>query len=405
MKYFIASCVALSFLLFSAPAVAEHTFKFDGPVELVRPGKEPRGQSLGIAWSGSVFGVVYDSYWWDKKKSGSFFMIVDKDGNKVFGPVKLSKKQHSADPKIVWAGDAFAVLHCAGKKMGKQWALNYYLARFNEKGKKLSENKLDGIPEDINYPIYSKMFWTGKDIGIFYLAKLPVTNRSFTMSFCKADSQGLPGKSVQIYDYVHFNFDVAWDGRRYVYVGTSTTEWETGTETSAATLMVLDTDGNVSARKTFTGFALVDFYQGISVIPTHKKNVFLVAIAIVRPGNSVAPGSAHWIDLYTTQLKVKDGKFFRFSPKNVTQSLTDSWSFPTLLRDGKNYYFTALLGTAGSSFAFARMNARGKVTSKPLEFQRPRPVCGCLPPYPVWAGKECGVVFVYGGVQFNVIRP
>jgi hypothetical protein len=404
MKTYTVVFVVLALLVCAAPSPGQHQFKFDDPVKLVPTSREPRGQSLGIAWSGSVYAIVYDDYWWNKNKTGTYFLIVDANGKKVFGPKKLAKKQMGMDPKIVWAGDAFAILHPAGIKKGDETDYKYYLARYSTSGKKLSEYELDGIPTDDNSAIYCKLVWTGTDIGIFYYGDIPDKNIWSCHLFCKADSAGVPGKSVQILYHLYGILDVIWDGNRYLFLGAQV--FGSGDEaTHEVRIIVLDSEGNITTDQTYTDFTDIDFFQGVSIVQSHKKNKYLVAVGVVRPDDSALPPEAHWIDLYTTQVKVAGGNISGFNPKNVTASQKDDWSFPTLLRDGKNYYVTALLGTAGSCFGFAKMNAKGRIVSQPLDFQRPRPSCGCCPPYVAFGNKEVGVAFIYGDLYFNIVKP
>lgn len=406
MRRHIILLFVFSFVLISVSLCAQHQFKFGDPITLVTANKEPRGQSMGIAWSGSVYGVVYDDYWWNKTKTGTYFLIVDPSGKRVFGPKRLSKKQMGMDPKIVWAGDAFAILHPAGTKKGDDCDYNYYLARYSTAGKRLSEHTLDGIPSNDNDPIYGTLVWTGTDIGIFYYGDLKSENIWMSHMFCRADSSGVPGKSVEISQKMYSQLDVIWDGKQYVFLGAQTVG-SGKSETHEVRLFTLDADGNITTDQLYKDFTDIDFFQGVAIVQSHKKNKYLIAIGVVRPDTGALPPNAHWIDLYTTLVKIRKGKVSRFSPKNVTSRLADDWSFPTLHRDGKNYYVTALNGTAGSCFAFAKMNAKGKIVSNPLTFVRPKPACGACPPYSAWDAKhkECGIAFIHGSLDFNIAKP
>jgi hypothetical protein len=112
----------------------------------------------------------------------------------------------------------------------------------------------------------------------------------------------------------------------------------------------------------------------------------------------------HWYDVYAATIKVRKGKFKSLKPRIISLNQPYDWSFPTLLRDGKNYYITAMLTASGCSNAFARINAKGKIISSPLMRMVPGPGCGAWPPYPALAGKECAWVFCEGGVYFQIIR-
>ncbi|HUX05763.1 MAG TPA: hypothetical protein VMX35_00485 [Acidobacteriota bacterium] len=404
MKGRVAVCVIALTLAFTSLLSAQECFKFDEPLALVKAAKEPRGQSLDIAWSGSVFGIVYDDYWHDKNKTGSFFMVVDSNGKTLFGPKRLAKKQYGTEPKIEWMGDSFAIVHTAGKKTGGNWHLKYYLARYSTTGKKLSEYTLDGIPGLDWYGNHTRMQWTGSELGIFYVAD-PPEEGILKLIFCKAEADGAPSAGRIIHDYFFTGSDAIWDGGRFVYFGLSMVDEETSQQDKpTAVIMTLDRDGNITSQKKYNDFIYGGFFQGASLIPLPKKNLYLLAFGVAKAG-APPPISNHWYDVYTTQLKIAGGKFSRFLPKNATMKKTGSWSFPTMHRDGKKSYITALLGNAGSSLAFAKMSARGGIKSGPIEFRRPEPACGACPPYSAWGGRECGIVWVYGDLLFNIAIP
>ena len=406
MKKSVSLFIVLSLVLLPASLAAQHQFKFNDPVELVKAIKEPRGQSLGIAWSGSVYGIVYDDYWWNKTRTGCYFLIVDPNGKTVFGPKRLSKKQNGMDPKIVWAGNAFAVLHPAGVKKGDDTDYKYYLARYSEAGKKLSEYELDGAPATDNDPIYCKLVWTGADIGIFYYGGIEDRNIRNSHLFCRADSAGVPGRSIKIMQDFYANLDIIWDGKQYVFLGAQPYGTGKGKWTEVR-ILALDADGKITADAMYKDFIPIDFFQGVSLVQSHKKNRYLCTIGVVRTDSAPGATEAHWIDIYAALVRIRKGKITRFSPKNVTLGMSDSWSFQTVHRDGKKYYVTALLGVTGSSFAFARMNGKGRIISTPLELHLPRPACGCMPPYSAWDAKrkECGVAFIYEGLLFEIAKP
>jgi hypothetical protein len=397
-----AAALAL-LLLFPLTLTAQHKFKFDEPVTLVKAAKEPRPQGLDIAWSGSVFGIVYDDFWWNKDKTGSYFMIVDKDGKVIFGPKKLSKKQQSSEPKIAWMGDSFAIVHSAGTKSGSDWNLNYYIARYSTKGKKLSEHALAGIPTFDWCGNMTCLAWTGDELGIFYVA-LSTQDNSLALFFARIGSAGLPSVDKEIYSYYYSECDAAWDGSRFVYLGVAETDYEGGAaDVPTAKIMVVDRDGGITLENKYTNFAYAGFFQGVSILPLAKQNTYLIAFGVAIAG--APPVAGHWYDVYTTQLKIAGGNFSRFAPKNASYKRPDSWTFPTLHRDGKNVYITSMVGGTGCDFAFAKMSARGSVRSKPLETHYPRPSCGAWPPYSVWAGKECAIIWVNGDLLFNIVEP
>ncbi len=404
MRGRLAVSVVALVLVFAVPLSAQKRFKFDEPVALVKATKEPRGQSLDIAWNGSVFGIVYDDYWHDKNKTGSFFMVVDRDGKTLYGPKRLSRKQYGTDPKIEWMGNSFAIVHTAGKKTGSKWRLKYYLARYDTAGKKLSEHTLDGIPGLDWYGNHTRMQWTGNELGVFYVADPPEGGILY-LCFSKVGADGVPSTSKIIYDYFFTESDAIWDSGRFVYFGLSMVDEETSQQDKpTAVIMTLDRDGTITSQKKYNDFVYGGFFQGASLIPLPKKNLYLLAFGVAI-ASAPPPAAGHWYDLYTTQLRISGGKYSRFLPKNSSLKKTESWSFPTMHQDGKKCYITALLGNAGSSLAFAKMSARGGIKPNSIEFRRPEPPCGACPPYSAWAGKECGIVWVYGDLLFNIAIP
>ena len=405
MRLLSLATLAIALLFIPQAALAGHELENGFPVELVNAAKEARPQGLDIAWSGSVYGIVYDDYWWNKKKTGCYFMVVDADGKVVRGPVRLSKKQHGLDPKITWAGNAFAVLHPAGKQLAKyKWDLKYYLTRFNEKGKKLSERTLVVIPGNELYADYGHLVWNGKELGIFLLADHEDKNLYTVLTFCSVNAKGVPGESKVISVKYDQASDVIWDGNRYVFLGMHRYTYDGSEQVPTARIILIDSDGEVITTRYFEGIALADEFRGASIVATHKKNVYLIAFSTLRPGSQTSPPT-HWYDVYTTQVRIVGSKFSRFNPKNASQKMSDHWSFPTLVRDGRNYYLTANLGLAGCDFAFAKVNLKGKITSKPVQHSAPRPACGAAPPYPVMAGNFCGIIFVESTLMMHKIKP
>ena len=403
----LLSRAALVLILFLIPqaALAGHQLENGFPVELVSAAKDVRPQSLGIAWSGSVYGIVFDDYASEKNKTGSFFMVVRPDGKVISGPVRLSKKKYGSHPKIAWTDGDFMVLHQAGKKLkGGGFKIKYYLARFNSAGNKLGENTLDATPGSELYGIHNKLVWNGKELGIFMLADIYKENLYSVLAFCKADAKGVPGKSKAISTKFDQAGDVIWDGSRYVLFGVHRLSYESSKQVPSARIMLIDGEGEVIDTQYYKKIASADEFLGASIVATHKKNVYLLAFGTLSANVGVSP-TAHLSDVYATQLRISGGKYKGFKPQNITKGMSDDWSFPTILRDGKKYYFTANLGTAGCDFAFAEMSLNGKIASKPVEYMVLRPTAGAAPPYPVMSGKVCGIVFVDGALMLHRVKP
>jgi hypothetical protein len=398
------AAVIILLLLFPLTLLAQHKFKFEEPVTLVKAAKEPRPQGLDIAWNGSVYGIVYDDFWGGKSRTGSYFMVVDKDGKVLFGPKRLSSKQQSSEPKIKWIGDSFAVLHNAGTKSGNNWILKNYIARYSANGKKLSEHTLAGIPTFDWCGDMTRMAWTGTELGVFYVA-LSTQDNSLAIYFARVGADGVPTIDKEIYSYYYLECNAIWDGSRFIYLGVAATDYEEGEAgVPTAKFIVVDRDGNITNEKKYTNFAYAGFFQGVSIVPLAKKNTYLIALGVAI-ASTPPPAEGHWYDVYTTPLRIAGGQFSGFAPKNVSYKRTDSWTYPTLMRDGNKLYILSMVGNTGCDFAFAKMNTKGRIRSTPLEFHRPRPSCGAWPPYPAWAGKECGVIWVYNDLLFNVIQP
>jgi hypothetical protein len=384
--------------------VAQHSYKFDSPKQIAGVKYDVRPQSLGIAWSGKVFGVVFDDYWYDKSSNTAYFMLVNKNGSSIAGPIKLARKQYVMDPRICWGDDSFLILYSAGRKKGKNsWKLNYYVIRFDEKGKKLSEEELDGIPWNDNTSLVTKMLWTGNAFHAVYLGNLKSANQYGAMLLCRISPEGIPEKSVVLLENIYYAWDVNWDGEQFIYADLfSLTE---GARKTQARFYIFDEDGKTVASQTFVTLIPADAYQGVSIIPTHRSNRYLMAFSVLRPSNNPGPTAMHWYDVYASTVKFRKGKIKGFSPRMTTLNQPYDWSFPTLHRDGKNYYITAMLTTSGCSNAFARTNAKGKIVSAPLMRMVPGPGCGAWPPYSVMAGKECAWVYCEGAVYFQIIKP
>ena len=364
--YIYAAIICLFLLCFSIEAMAQHNFRFSSPKTLVPAGQNPVHPD--IAWDGNNFAVVYDDYFWSNNSSAVYLILVNTNGQVVKGPIKISSKKYAFHPKIVWTGNAYGIVYGAGEKQGNVLQVKMYLARYNVAGNKLSEQKLAGDSDYERPAQLTKLIWTGKKFGIFYTAD---PNKIYTYAnerplFCTADSSGKPGSILQIFHYSVDAFDVAWDGKQYVVVGSDTySGWQSE---GVIQVLVLNENGTVTKRKSVIAFAAMDYCVGASIIPLKKKNRYLLAIGNTRPTETMGPAAVQKIsDIYGSQIRLKKAGISGLAPKNITRNEAENCVNPTLIRAGNNTYMISNCGS-GCSFTFAKINDNGLITSTPLHY-------------------------------------
>ena len=361
----LALLAVAALLLMPAAAQAQHKFKWTHPKTLVNYSQNP--ENPDIAWDGHNFGIVYDNFYYNNASSAVYLILVNTDGNVVKGPIKISSKKYAFYAKIVWTGNTYGILYGAGTKVGTQWSLRYYLARYNSSGNKLGERELTGDSDYYYYTRHSKLIWTGSEFAIFYYAD-PDKQSTYASEypiFCKADANGNPGPVLAQYQNLFDSFDAIWNGKEFLVVGADA--FRGYVSEGVVQVLVLDKDGAIKQRKTVIGFAQMNNCEGTSITQIKGKK-YLVAVGNYRPEGAPATAAYNKTgDVYSSMIKVKKKSISGLDPKNVTKHEGENWISPKIYRVGKTNYLFATCGS-GCSYAFAKISDNGTITSNPLHY-------------------------------------
>lgn len=378
---------------------AQYNFKVN-PKVIVDENEDPINPQ--IVWTGSFYALVYETYYWMKSSNDVYLLFIDRDGQVIKGPTKISSTDYAFYPRLVWTGNEFGILYNGGlKHKTSGWKLKTYLARFDDSGKKLSENTLPGDIDMVYAGQYSKLLWTGKGFAVFYLTYAdPNNDETRYPAFVTTSSSGKPDKIKQIFDYSSELFDVVWNGNKYIVFQSSVMPGLFNTV--IAQIFVLDSDGSLINKKTILNFSTIKNHSEVSIVPTRTKNNYLLALGGYYSKYPLVKPKKKESDIYTGKVRIKGKKIIGFDLENATSAQKESWADPMLIKmNSKNYILCSRKN--GGSFVFCEINKKGRLDPSPLLYDLPG-IRNYPPRFTGTNKNEIGVVFNYNNLYFGIIE-
>lgn len=314
-----------------------------------------------IAWNGVDFGLV----WSDARNGGKgeiFFMLLDKEGNKVGEEKQITNTPAliSTNPEIIWDGKNFAIVYSEyNDELSANSTVNF--ARVNNSGGKIGNvTEVANSIEKTN----PSLAYDGSGYGIIWRAPNNSTAKTY-FSYLNASGEIVKNQVRVLADEASDYTEIVWDGDKFGIVYRQSAKklayGDTVNYTVGTYFYRIDQNGDATKAKLF-----ITGYEALAAIWDGQK------YAVVEDNKTFSRFDANG-NLLLTNKQISSG------------GLSNS----DIINSGGNY---GIVGERGGLVYFVEADTTGAIKQSETQVSAVANTVSTLPRIS-WSGNKYGVVW------------